>query len=169
MIFKGDSIAVRHPSGWWGNISLRSCLLAAGIVLSFSVTGSAYSAASGGSDFSYGDVPPAGIIDYLKRQRVMPCPTVAVPNASPSWLRDMNIAELIPLLASEEACANVHSVYSSYRDCRMSTVGREAAFLIEGFRLGRYPPEMNSGNARLGVQVIEQWWGEYQKELLNVR
>lgn len=115
------------------------------------------------SSKTYKRSTPIELIAYLQHQGGKHCPTIAVDNAPISWLQKKDVAALIPLLWSEQACANVHSVYSSFRDCRPSTVGREAAFLIHGFRQGKYPPMMNSGTARLDRQELEQWWNDNQK------
>ena len=96
-------------------------------------------------DWSHGD--PIAFLAYLHAQRNDPCPTVVVADVPSDWLKKEHIPKLENMLESQEPCANVHSIYSSFRDCRISTVGHEAAFLIDGFRKGRYPPRMNSGGA----------------------
>ena len=47
---------------------------------------------------------------------------------------------IVDLLDSTEPCASVSMSISSLHLESGSTVGQEAAFLIEGFRTGYYPP-----------------------------
>ncbi len=54
------------------------------------------------------------------------------------------IPELIDLLHSAEKCLPVVMSASSYWPTAPSTVGHEAAYLIEGFRRGGYPSQLNS-------------------------
>lgn len=114
---------------------------------------------------AYAKYTPIELIAYLQHQGGKHCPTIAVDNAPASWLQKMDVAVLMPLLRSDQTCANVHSIYSSFRDCQPSTVSREAAFMIQGFRQGKYPPMMNSGTAQLDRQELEQWWADYQRSL----
>lgn len=113
-------------------------------------------------DFSYRGNTPAELLAYLQVKSGSDCPTVAVGDAPEFWIRADDVANLMQLVGSDELSANVHSVSSSFLDCRLSTVGREAAFLITGFRQGQYPPELNSGNAEYNVREIRRWWQTYR-------
>ena len=70
--------------------------------------------------------------------------------------------EDIKLLDSSEPCANVQNPLSSYIDPERSTVGNEAAYLIEGFRHDRYPPRLNSTRPPCDIEEIKKWWAERQ-------
>jgi hypothetical protein len=78
----------------------------------------------------------------------------------PAWVKEDDLPELMELLDSTEPCANVKSALSSYIDVESSTVGNEAAYLIEGYRTGRYPPRLNSTRPRPDKREIREWWRE---------
>ncbi|VVS95619.1 hypothetical protein [Desulfoluna spongiiphila] len=103
-------------------------------------------------EWAHGD--PVAFLEFLRIKKNDPCPTFAVAGVPDTWLKKEHIPRLQERLDSREPCANVHSIYSSLRDCDPSTVGHEAAFLIEGFRKGSYPPGMNSGRAVLDVEAL---------------
>jgi len=105
-------------------------------------------------DWAHGD--PVAFLHFLHAKKNDPCPTFAVAGVPETWLKKEHIPRLQALLDSQEPCANVHSIYSSLRDCEPSTIGHEAAFLIEGFREGSYPPEMNSGRAVLDMEALKR-------------
>jgi len=109
-----------------------------------------------GDTFDWKHADPLGFLEFLKAKQGEPCPTFAVEGVPDTWVTKEHIPQLMELLDSDEPCANVHSVYSSFHDCRKSTIGNEAAFLVEGFRTGRYPPEMNSGRYQLNGEKIRR-------------
>ncbi len=78
------------------------------------------------------------------------------------WIREADIPKLLPLLDSTDSCANVSTVFSSYYDQNKSTVAREAAFLIMGFRCNVYPPMLNSRSLVWPKDSILQWWKRYE-------
>jgi len=81
----------------------------------------------------------------------------------PDWIKPRHIPELIALLDSEEPCGAVAMSISSSLPTGPSSVGREAAFLIEGFRRGNYPPELNSWQfVPKSKAEIVNWWKEYK-------
>jgi len=85
------------------------------------------------------------------------------------WIHEEDIPELIALLNSNEPCAQVISIFSSYvpEGIPQSTIGREAAFLIDGFRKGRYPPDLDSMHYyNFDKSEIEIWWKK-RKMLAN--
>jgi hypothetical protein len=86
------------------------------------------------------------------------------------WILESDVPELIKQLDSTEPCAPVKKAISSFLSTRLSTVGREAAFLVEGFRsdvkntgYGGYPASWNSdrGFAREKEAILD-WWEDYQ-------
>lgn len=80
------------------------------------------------------------------------------PFMSFGWVKESDLPALIELLDSTEPCANVQSLLSSYIDGSRSTVGNEAAYLIEGFRKDRYPPGLNSTGPVCDIDEIRAWW-----------
>lgn len=148
---------------WWR----KCCLLAfphlfVAVFLAL-ITGCGKWADQADGEFLYEGKAPVDLLRYVQQKSGKPCPSIAVTYAPESWIKETDVAELIPLLQSNEVCANVHSIYSSFMDCRSSTLGKEAAFLIQGYRKGTYPPEMNSGNASFDVDEIRGWWKNYQE------
>lgn len=74
------------------------------------------------------------------------------------WVKESDLPALVELLDSSDPCANVQSMLSSYIDICRSTVGNEAAFLIEGYRKDRYPPRLNSTRPACDIDEIKAWW-----------
>ena len=101
------------------------------------------------------------LLGVLKDKGDESCPTYVIHGVSDAWVKESDVSSLISLLASDEPCANVCRAISSFMDCNTSTVGREAAFIIEGFRRGEYPPDLNSGRAHLNKDDIKTWWQSY--------
>lgn len=107
-----------------------------------------------GFDFSRGT--PVEFLEHLRSLGPGQFVTIAEPLTN--WVRRENLEELVARLDSREPCAAVVQSYSSYLP-RESTVGDEAAFLIEGFRRHRYPPELHSAVERDSRrQEILSWW-----------
>ena len=85
-----------------------------------------------------------------------------------NWITIDDIPKLIELIDSDTPCASVSSPYSSYISYEASTIGNEAAFLIEGFRKGRYPSELNSVHYwKADKKEIKKWWKILQKQNLT--
>jgi hypothetical protein len=62
-----------------------------------------------------------------------------------NWISKKDLPALLSLTDSDEPCPSVALMRSSYYDTRNhSTVGQEAAFMLEGYRKGEYPPGPNS-------------------------
>jgi hypothetical protein len=80
------------------------------------------------------------------------------------WIRAQDIPDLIRLIDSQEPCGDVKMSISSHIHWGHSTVGREAAFLIQGFRKGEYPPELNSIRFDYSAEEIREWWAEYDPD-----
>ena len=82
------------------------------------------------------------------------------------WIVEEDLPKLIAQLDSREPCLAVAKAISSFRSFENSTVGREAAFLIEGFRAEQdrsgyagYPPALNSNRAPgFDGDAIRAWW-----------
>jgi hypothetical protein len=79
------------------------------------------------------------------------------------YVQPADIHYLASLLDSQEPCAFVHlSVSSIDYPGRRSTVGREAAYLIEGFWKRYYPPSLTSQQFEPDVTAIKHWYGMWK-------
>lgn len=86
------------------------------------------------------------------------------------WIRQSDVPALIEQLDSTKPCAPVHKAISSFLGTTLSTVGREAAFLLEGFRseventgYRGYPPSLNSNRGFTpDREDLLDWWEKYQ-------
>lgn len=63
-----------------------------------------------------------------------------------NFVQDEDLAGLVQLLDSIEPAAHAVLLISSYAPRDASTVGHEAAYLLEGYRVGVYPPSLGSYN-----------------------
>lgn len=107
--------------------------------------------------FDYAEQRPLELLDLLKRWNsnawVSPVPPFG-------WIKESDLPALVELLDSSEPCAGVQSLVSSYAGTTRSTVGNEAAFMIEGFRNDYYPPRLNSTRPLCDIAEIKKWWEE---------
>ena len=95
----------------------------------------------------YGDVfdwQHAGPFEFIDQLTSVKTGSYTVLGVHHAWLREDDLPGLIALLDSDERCMSVCRTISSYLDTEGSTVGHEAAFLIEGFNKGIYPPALHS-------------------------
>ncbi len=74
------------------------------------------------------------------------------------WVRACDIGQLVGLLDSKTPCAYVVSAASSKLPHGRSTVGREAAYLLEGYRLHHYPPQLSSADFEPNQEELRQWY-----------
>ena len=74
-----------------------------------------------------------------------------------------DLPRLISLLDSADACAVVLQPPSAHLPTRASTVGHEAALLVEGFRQGRYPIVPASDLRHVDLQALRGWWDGWQR------
>ena len=117
-----------------------------------------------GDTFDWENLGPIDFLELLKSKKNEKCPTYSVFGMHTKWVKINHIPDLVALLDSKEPCANVCSIYSSFLDCNKSTIGREAAFIIEGFRSGNYPPAGNSGRSREQIDEIKEWWKSFSNK-----
>jgi len=80
------------------------------------------------------------------------------------WITLADVKALALKLGSKEPCCYVVSEKSSYIPQGLSTVGDEAAFLIEGYIYGYYPPELDSDapSARFRIDWVKGWLRRHQ-------
>jgi len=84
---------------------------------------------------------------------------------SDNWIKPEHIPGLINLINSQEPCSPVMSIFSSTIPTKLSTIGDEAMFMIEGFRAKRYPPRPNSRTyTSKEKEAILQWWRDWSKQ-----
>jgi len=79
------------------------------------------------------------------------------------WVRAEHIPKLIALLNSTEPCRPVVMADASVLP-ESSTVGKEAAMMIAGYRDGRYPSVPTSSDKRVGTPAeLIAWWQKVPK------
>lgn len=123
------------------------------------------------SDFNFAEKDPIQLIEFLKN-RNQGLFTVAAP--VPRWVEQKHLPILVQMLDSEEPCMAVALAASSTIRAS-STVGDEAAFLIDGYRSGHYPPALSSVSlSREERAAIRDWWlkdqrGQNQRQIDGVR
>jgi hypothetical protein len=99
-----------------------------------------------------------GPLDLLDLLRTWETDNWTSPILPFGWVKESDLPALVALLDSTEPCANVQSMLSSCIDRTRSTVGNEAAYLIEGYRKDRYPPRLNSTRPFCDIDEIKAWW-----------
>ena len=90
-----------------------------------------------------GKMTPVDFLNVLKEMQ--PTEEYIFREPIKNWISKKDLPSLLSLTNSEEPCASVALMSSSYYDTRNhSTVGQEAVFMLEGYRKGTYPPGLNS-------------------------
>jgi hypothetical protein len=74
------------------------------------------------------------------------------------YVKESDIPYLVGLLDSKEPCAFVDLVTSSIASPFRSTVGHEAAYLIEGFYKRCYPTKLSSTLYKPDIEAIKNWY-----------
>ena len=83
------------------------------------------------------------------------------------YVKKSDLPYLVGLLDSQEPCALVDLSSSSIYYPGKSTVGHEAAYLIEGFWKRYYPTGLTSQQYKPDLEAIKHWygmWSHLQKE-----
>ncbi len=75
-----------------------------------------------GDTFDWKNSGPLEFIETLKKIQNKECPTYSIYGFHDKWIKEKNISQLIAIIDSKEPCANVCSVYSSFRDCNLSII-----------------------------------------------
>jgi hypothetical protein len=109
-----------------------------------------------GDTFDWQQAGPLEFLDHLRSVR-----SYVVDGVHRGWVRSSDLPQLISLLDSQDPCGSVAMRISSYHESQLSTVGQEAAFLIDGFRSGRYPPRLNSTRPATDVDQVREWWNTF--------
>ena len=111
-----------------------------------------------GVSFEYERYPPPRLLELLGEAGDG---TVVLPTAPDGWLQREHVSALLSHAESDRPSAAVFDVRSSEQARGPSTVGREALYLVLGYRYGRYPVSLQSDEVdHLGITVEElsEWW-----------
>lgn len=108
---------------------------------------------------------PIQVLDILAKSNL---DFVSVTNAPENWIRREHIPELIKRIDSKQPCAGVHSSRDSMaigiggygpKKKGKSTIGHEAAFMIESYRHRLYPKSSAfSIDWTIDKDEIKIWW-----------
>jgi hypothetical protein len=101
-------------------------------------------------------------IEFLNDLLMHPDLPVMVLDVPEGWITREDAGLLMQEIYSDEPAAPVVSAISSYWPFNQtSTVGNEALFLLEGYRTGKYPPDLCSlyyfKPNRTGMEI---WWND---------
>ena len=102
------------------------------------------------------DLPdsPAELIETLKAADKF----YTIGMASADYVKESDISHLIGLIDSKEPCAHVVLSISSFIPSTRSTVGHEAAYLIEGFWKRYYPTRLVSSQYVPDIEDMKLWY-----------
>lgn len=108
-------------------------------------------------------VSPLDYLDILKEMSNCDLPFVSIAHKAPlGWIKEVDVHILIELIDSKEPAAYTISALSSYIPLGHSTVGKEAAFIIQGFISGEYPPTLGSSGAN--PSYVRQWYRQWSRD-----
>ena len=116
-----------------------------------------------GDVFNWQNKGPVKFIEHLKSGTNS---AYIVQGQHYGWILSEDIPALIKLLDSNEPCLSVSMAISSHWDTKGSTVGHEAAYLIEGFRNGVYPHELDSIKWKL-EKTEKYYFGQWCDRFIN--
>lgn len=102
---------------------------------------------------------PLAFLDALTRTRLN---AAVITHPPVGWIRAEHVPALLERLESPRTASPVISNLSSASlpEGERSTEGREAAFLLEGFRAGHYPPRLMSVTffEPESPEAYRSWW-----------
>ena len=100
---------------------------------------------------------PVQFLDWLK-SRDSPANFVSVHGPVQGWIRREHIPALLGLLDSRTKCAAIVEVHSSFLPGG-STIGDEAALMIQSYRDGHYPSRLSAGKiSQEEKRDLRVWW-----------
>jgi hypothetical protein len=102
-----------------------------------------------------GSLDPLMFLDWLAFS-VPPGAPVRFTRSVKGWVQEQHLFALFARLDSKTPCAPVVHARSSYLP-PASTVGAEAALMIDGFRDGAYPSRLHAGRAG-SAHEMREWW-----------
>jgi len=97
---------------------------------------------------------PSKLIEILKRAGER----YAIGDVRVDYVKESDLPQLISLLDSKEPCRFVDMSISSIYYPGKSTVGHEAAFLIEGFWKRYYPTDLTSQQFKPDIEGMKHWY-----------
>lgn len=97
-------------------------------------------------------------LDFLAMLAAHPPYAHLSEDAPPGWIGEADLPGLVEQLANPDPCALVVRWGTAGVPSAGSTVDREAARLLEGFRTGRYPLP-----AAPSARHLRSWWKEWQQ------
>lgn len=106
------------------------------------------------------DFVTQGPLDCLEILKARDKPLLVHPTIPADWVSEADLPALVNMLDSDEPCAGVINMLSSRIDTTHSTVGNQAAYLIEGFRKDRYPPGLLTTLPYDDIEELKRWWRE---------
>jgi hypothetical protein len=110
--------------------------------------------------FDWSKVSPIEFLDILKK-RLRYGSFFTVWTAPPAgWMKEADVEQLMKLIKSKDPAGHVITSRESHLPSKHSTVGRQAMFLIEGFRKGSYPPFMSSEDYKGNPSEFKKWWSK---------
>jgi len=109
------------------------------------------------SAFDLRSTDPSKLLDMLV-QGNFPGAVLTIDDPVENWVQEKDLPKLMLLLDSPVPCSPVALSRSSFLP-GVSSLGDQAAFLIQGFRAGVYPPALHSAKLEHGVKDdIRAWW-----------
>ncbi len=113
------------------------------------------------------DLQSSGAAALLEHLQLRKKGVYTVDRPIDDWVVASDVDYLIDLVDSKKACMSVALSYSSTVRAK-STVGDEAAFLVEGFKAGRYPPGLSSRKySRQEKEALKKWWARSRDSFLS--
>ncbi len=110
-------------------------------------------------------INPGNFLQILKSSEMKP--VLVFPISSSNWKLKQFLELLMNKIESEKECAPVVSTESTdWPVGKMSTIGREAMYMLQGFIDGKYPPtECSVTDFNPKVKYYKKWWQKYQNDL----
>jgi hypothetical protein len=110
------------------------------------------------ADDSHSDIPATPALLLKKLKTSGPQYTIG---QQVDYVKETDLPLLISLLDSTEPCAFVDMPISSIAFPTKSTVGHEAAYLIEGFWKRYYPTQLTSRQFTPDIKNIKDWYSSW--------
>jgi len=98
---------------------------------------------------------PSKLIEILKAAGEL----YTIGDVRVDYVKESDLPYLVSLLDSKEPCRFVDMSDSSIYYPGKSTVGHEAAYLIEGFWKRYYPTDLTSQQYKPDIEGIKHWYG----------
>jgi hypothetical protein len=100
---------------------------------------------------------PSKLIEILKG----PGERYTIGDVRVDYVKELDLPYLVSLLDSKEPCRFVDTAVSSIYSPGKSTVGHEAAYLIEGFWKRYYPTDLTSQQYKPDIEGTKRWYRQW--------